>query len=199
MAGMDDIKLKIIADAKQQAEDIINEARGQAAAIEGAAKAETEKKKQAMLEEARRKAEEEYNRIVASGKMELRKEVLADKRQMMNEPFKRAMEHITNLPGPEYTKLLSGLIVSLIKTGREEIILSKKDRERVGRDFAADINRQVSSRIAGSNVILSDEIREMTGGFILRSGNVEINYSFEDVLNAVKEDMELDIVKMLFS
>lgn len=199
MAGMDDIKLKIIADAKQQAEDIINEARGQAAAIENAAKAETEKKKQAMLEEARRKAEEEYNRIVASGKMELRKEVLADKREIMNEPFKRALEYITNLPGPEYKKLLSGLIVSLIKTGSEEIILSKKDRERVGEDFAAYVNRQASSQIAGSDVILSDETREMTGGFVLRSGNVEINYSFEDVLNAVKEDMELDIVKMLFS
>jgi vacuolar-type H+-ATPase subunit E/Vma4 len=45
---------------------------------------------------------------------------------------------------------------------------------------------------------LSNETAEITGGFILRRGKIQINVSTDVLLERAKEDLEIELTKELF-
>ena len=125
-------------------------------------------------------------------------------------------------------KLLAKLAAKAAKTGREEILLSPRDRERVGTKVVAqanallaqaaapDLPEELQASRAGSVIAkvvtgasallqgtamltLSDETRDIEGGLILRSGHVEINCAFETQLRMLRETMAAEIAAVLFA
>lgn len=199
MADTQQLEQKIIDDAKERASQIITNAREQADGVLQEAQHRIESEKQNLLKIAQKNADEEYDRAVAMGKMEIRKNVLAQKQSILDEVLNRSFEKIINLPVNEYLDFLCRLAKDLIKTGDEEIILSENDKERIGKQFVEILNKQALIENRRGAIKLSDESRQMAGGFILRSGNVEINYSIEDVLKAKKSEIEIEVANILFN
>lgn len=58
---------------------------------------------------------------------------LAAKQEMLVKAYDRAVEWLISLPDGEHVGLLAGLVAEASSTGREEIILSQKDRARYGK------------------------------------------------------------------
>lgn len=199
MSETDHLEQKIIADANNRAQSVIVDAREQADAILQEARSKIEQQEQEMLARAKKEAKERYEKLIAVGKTEIKIRILTQKQDILDEAFNCALDSIVNLPPDEYIGLLVKLATELIKKGDEEIILSSKDKARIGAQFVDLLNKSVSTRIQKPNITLSDETKEMAGGFILRSGNVEVNYSIGDVLNAKRDEIELEVAKTLFS
>lgn len=199
MADTQQLEQKIIDDAKERASQIITNAREQADGVLQEAQHRLDSEKQNLLKIAQKNADEEYDRAVAMGKMEIRKDVLAQKQSILDEVLNRSFESIINLPVNEYLEFLCRLAKDLIKTGDEEIILSENDKERIGKQFVEILNKQALIENRRGAIKLSNESRQMAGGFILRSGNVEINYSIEDVLKAKKSEIEIEVANILFN
>ncbi len=80
----------------------------------------------------RRSAEERQARLASVAQLDARKLELAAKQEMLAKAYDRAMERLTSLPDGEYVGLLAGLAAEASSTGREEVILSQKDRARYG-------------------------------------------------------------------
>ena len=51
----------------------------------------------------------------------------------------------------------------------------------------------------GKNLTLSGETRSIPGGFILRSGSVEVNCAFDTLVRLQKAETAGDVVKKLFA
>mgnify|MGYP000530679574 CR=1 FL=1 len=146
--------------------------------ITGRIAADTEAEIASIQAEARRQADEITARYEAQAKRE------AD----------RAMERLTSLPDGEYVGLLAGLAAKASSTGREEVILSQKDRARYGKQVVT----QANERLGDGHLTLSVQTRPIRGGLILSDGDVEVNCTFETLVRLLRGEMDRTVVEVLF-
>ncbi len=159
MNGIEKITARIETDAKAETAEILREAEEKAAAVraqyEAQAKQEAEEAKKAGVEAARRQAE----RLESAAQMEAKKQLLAAKQASLNEAFDKAQAKLLALPDDQYAELLAKMAVKAAKTGREEIILNAKDRDRVGPQV-----------VAKANVLLAEAVKPQTAGKAAKGG-----------------------------
>lgn len=198
MAEADRLRDKILEDARLQAKEMLKRAESEAAAILNAAKAEAEAKKRAAAEEAGKEAEERKKRLLASADLEGRKQILKAKQDMVDEAFARALDKLSSLPADRYVDLIASMAVEAVRSGTEEIILSPKDRDAYGIEIVNKVNSKLSEKGMKGAVSLSDTTRNIKCGFILKSGNIEINNSFEVIIKMRRDELEAEVVKVLF-
>lgn len=198
MAGAEKIKERILEEARQQARKNVEQAEREAADMIKDAQKEAEQKKSAILEKARLEAEDRKKRLIAVAELEARKQKLQAKQDVVEEAFAKTLEKLNNLPAAQYQNILIDLIVSSVRTGNEQIIVSEKDRRRLTSDFIKSINTQLLNKGINADVKLSEETRPIQGGFILKQGDVEINNSFETIIRMQRDQLEAEVVRVLF-
>ena len=90
--------------------------------------------------------------------------------------------------------LLAGLAAEASSTGREEVILSQKDRARYGKQVVT----QANERLGDGHLTLSVQTRPIRGGLILSDGDVEVNCTFETLVRLLRGEMDRTVVEVLF-
>ena len=138
--------------------------------------------------------EERQARLASVAQLDARKLELAAKQEMLAKAYDRAMERLTSLPDGEYVGLLAGLAAEASSTGREEVILSQKDRARYGKQVVT----QANERLGDGHLTLSVQTRPIRGGLILSDGDVEVNCTFETLVRLLRGEMDRTVVEVLF-
>ena len=99
------------------------------------------------MERGKKNAAEREERLVSVAEMEAKKLTLATKQEMLDKAFDLALERLAALEEAEYVELLANLAASAA-TGREALIFSPEDRDRVGAQVVAAANEKISRRSA---------------------------------------------------
>ncbi|MBN2167871.1 MAG: V-type ATP synthase subunit E [Actinobacteria bacterium] len=146
----------------------------------------------------KRDAGEEKRRKITMAQMEARKGLLEEKQKLIDEVFERTIQALLGMPSGDYLKMLVRMLVSNAADKGGEIILSAEDRERFGRELIAEANSRLEESGKSTRFVLSDETRDLKGGFIIRSGGLEINNGFQVQLNGRREEFEPLLVRILF-
>jgi V/A-type H+-transporting ATPase subunit E len=187
---------KILADAKAEAEKIKNQAK------------EKEAVEQAKLDEqlsafgrqtdiiAKKAGEEKKAHLLAAARMDIAKQLLAEKRKILDEVFQQARRQIENLVDEQYRELMTKLMLEAVETGDEEVIVDKQER-RIDQKFIKNINQQLASCGKG-NLKLSGDRVSLGGGFILKRGKIKNNVSVEVLLAQARKELEIELAKGLF-
>jgi V/A-type H+-transporting ATPase subunit E len=89
---------------------------------------------------------------------------------------------------------VAGLLVHAAPDGSGEVIFAPETRERLGAAAVAQANQLLS----GGKLTLSKETRPIRGGFILKSGNVEVNGTFETLVRLQRAETAGAVAKQLF-
>jgi V/A-type H+-transporting ATPase subunit E len=189
--GIEEIKKKIIEDAREEKKRILAEARKKASQIVEEGKKSAEEQRKEIISRAQREAEMEKSRIITIENLESRKKVLSAKQEVIQKVFIRAMYMLSNLD--DYQELMENLICAAAKGG-EEIIISSEDKKRLNEDFFHRVNARL-----GDPLRISEETRNIAGGFVLRTGDIEINESFDEKIETLRDDMESQIAQIVFS
>ncbi len=199
MTGTEKIKEKILEDARNRANSIEEQAKREAQEILDKASYEAGLKKEAVLKQAENDGLETHKRMLAVAGLEGRKETLRTKQAAINAAFENALDRVCNLPDKEYQGLLEDMIVKAAADGGGEIFLSQKDASRMDKNFISNINQRVNS--SGKNGIWSLSVQPVktVGGFVLKSGEMEINSTFEIMFSMLRTELEGDVVKILFN
>ena len=195
MDGIEKITGRIEADAEREIEAIQAQARAQAEEIAAGYEAQAGRESEEILARGRRNADERVERLASVAQLEARKLELAAKQEMLEKAFDRALEQLQNLPENEYVALLADVAVKASSTGREQVILSQKDRTRYGKQVVTRANELLAGRGA---LTLAEESRPMKGGVILSDGDVEVNCTFETLVRLQRSQLERDVAKVLF-
>src|SRR4030042_1394762 len=119
---------KILADAKAEAQKITKQAE-QAQADEQAnldEQLKVFKKQTDML--AQKAGEDEKAHILAAARMDIAKQLLAEKRKILDEGFEQARQQLENLSDEQYLKLMAKLMLDAVETGDEEVIVAGFNR-----------------------------------------------------------------------
>ncbi len=225
MNGLDKITARIEQDSQKEIDALLDQARAEAAKIAGEyaeqAKAEAEK----ILTRGKQAAAQREERLASVSQLDCRKAQLAARQEMLDEAFEAARKKLVTMPPEEYVDLLAGLVVKASTTGRETVIFSPRDRDTVGRAVVASANERLAKAAApdlppaGSKVgaainkvvtgasavlkgtamlTLSEETRPMDGGFILSSGNVEVNCTFATLVRLQRSELAGQVAGVLF-
>lgn len=196
--GAERICRRILTDARSQAEAIAAEAAQKSDLILAEAQKEAEKRREQILERAQKEAEELKRRILGMAQLDARKEMLAAKQELINEAFRQALEALSNLDDSTYFAVLRRMLLNAIKTGDEVVILSPRDKAKIPEEFWKDLKKELSASGRAGELTVSEGDAEISGGFILQSGGVEINNSFSSLLEMQKDELEVEVAALLF-
>ena len=172
MNGIQAITAQIIADAQTEADRILAQARARAKECLSAYQEQAYIQSTALLRNLR----------------------LSTEQEMRERAFAAALKQLSELPDGEYVGLLAGLAAEASSTGREEVILSQKDRARYGKQVVT----QANERLGDGHLTLSVQTRPIRGGLILSDGDVEVNCTFETLVRLLRGEMDRTVVEVLF-
>jgi V/A-type H+-transporting ATPase subunit E len=195
MAGEQVIE-KILADAKADAEKIKKQAE-QAQSAEQAKldKQLSEYRKQTDIL-AQKAGDDAKLHILAAARMDIAKQLLAEKRKILDEVFEQAKQQLEKLSDESYLELMTKLMLDAVETGDEEVVIDNKEK-RIDRKFIESINRQLGSG-RKDELKLSEEKANLGRGFILKRGKIKNNVSAEVLLAQARENLEIELAKELF-
>ena len=147
MNGIEKITARIETDAKAEVAGILREAEEKAAAIREQYKVQAEAEAKAAAAGGKEAAKRQGERLESAAGMEAKKRMLAAKQACLDEAFAKAQAKLLALPDGEYAELLAKMAVKAAKTGREEILLNAKDRDRVGAQVVAKANAMLAEAV----------------------------------------------------
>lgn len=191
---------KINADAKHMADQIMIEANKKAEQIMSDSIKEAQLKKEAILAQARQNAQDRQKRMLQMAHLSGRKTILAEKQKAIQSVFGSAINRLAGLNPGRYRQILRHILIRAVKSGKEEIILSARDRKILDGDWLKGVNKDLmKDRGLPGELRFSKETRDIKGGVILRDGQVEINGSFEAILKYNQNELESEVAAVLLS
>lgn len=220
--GLNRITDKIIAAAKDQANEILASAQAECDRI----RAGYEEKVAAIRKSGEREIEQKTRDLLVRAKSSAAmagRNVVGEKRsELIESVFQSAFEKIENLPDEEYAKLVIGLLSAAVEElftteeknlalyGAEEeavaekceVLLNDKDRKKIGKTVVDGICKTLSGKIGKENlnkIVLAGDTVPIKGGAVLRYGEVESNCSFEMLFSLLRRDLETDVSRTLFA
>lgn len=193
MNGIEKITARILADAQAEAD---------------AVKAEADKQCAGIHDDYDKKAQEEYWRIVRSGvadcearvqrlgraaEMEARKSLLALKQELVSAAFDKATEQVCSMPEQQYVEFLASLAAKASGSRNEEIVLAERDAH-----LGAQVAERANALLSGGKLHYDGATREMTGGLVLCSGDIEINCNIETLVAQYRYELASQVAEVMF-
>ena len=167
---------KIVADAVEEKAKILEKAKKEAEIVINKAK-----------EQSAKIMENESILSNAEAEMEAKKMILATKQSCIKMALDRVKQKLSELSDKEYVDMIVTMMNAAEKG--EEVIFSQKDKQ----------NEMLMAKMAENQVTVSNETRPLDGGFIVKKGEIEYNYSFEAILTVEKENIEQIAAEILFA
>ncbi len=195
MDGIEKITGRINEDVQREIDAMTADARREAGEIAARYREQADRESAEIVERGRRAAAEREERLASVAQLEARKLELAAKQEMLQKAFDKALERLLTLPEEQYIVLLSELAVKAARTGREQVILSQKDRTRYGKQAVTAANEKLGDK---GHLTLSQESRPIKGGLILSDGDVEVNGTFETLVRLQRGALDREVAKVLF-
>ena len=116
-----------------------------------------------------------------------RQAALSAKQEVIGEIINEAYERLLNLEDDKYFAVIKKMLEDNVLSEKGEIIFSARDRQRMPKDFE-DVIKNVAFE-KGGELVMSDEIRSIDGGFVLVYGGIEENCTFKAMLEASREEL----------
>jgi V/A-type H+-transporting ATPase subunit E len=189
---------KITQESRYQAKEIVGQAKSQADVILAKARAKAAVQVKARLDHAQQEAADLRQRGKAIALLELRKKVLTAKQALIEEVYKNVNEKTTTQPDKEYALFIKKQVLGAVETGKEEIIFSALEAERLGPKFLQEINQELKKNGKAGGLTIGLPSKQLDRGFILKQGSVELNYSLEAILTRLREETESKVAELLF-
>jgi V/A-type H+-transporting ATPase subunit E len=198
MAGVEKIKEKILQDAEAKANEIMENARLQASQIIEKANQKAAQRVKEISQKSAYDVNEKKRIINSIVELEMRKDVLAAKQQSIDEVFEKVLERMNSLDNKKYEQVIFDMLMASVETGDEEVVMSESRKGKLSTDFMEKVNKALEAAGKKGKIKLSDETRNISGGFILKSQGVEVNNSFEAVIRLFRDEIEPKVAEIFF-
>lgn len=193
MDGQQKIIDKILSDATHDAGEMLSEALKKAEALVAAKQAEADAEYDLSVEEARKAGEEVVRRRLTVADLEVKKLLLFAKKQAVDEAFEESLKKLLALPKEEYTALVESMIASAADDG-DVVVISENDKNVLTKAFFDKISAKI-----GKKLTLSDTFGNFRGGVMLLGKGVDKNLTFESELALLRDEVEPEVAKIMFS
>jgi len=199
MSSLENLSAKIIEDASIKAETILKQAKDKEILIIEKKTKQAELLKHQMLEKTSIEAIMVTQRVISNSKLNARNERLVAMQRMIDKVFVDALGKLLVMNDEEYLELIKRYILSMPIDGDEEIILPGKYKSLISDEYLFNINGALKTSGKMGELKLSSDPRDINSGFIVHKNGIEINNTFESIVNSLRDELEPEIVKVLFN
>ncbi|MGI6442286.1 MAG: hypothetical protein GXZ13_04480 [Synergistaceae bacterium] len=183
---------KIKNDAYREAEEVLAKARSKASEIIEHAN----KENAAVKESFEKRFEEEMPKIFKRreivANIDVKKRKLLSKRTLIQDVFDEALNKMKAFNKEDYLELCNSLLKKSVVTGDEEVLIGENEK------FVDEAWINAYNKKNNTNLILSKEIANISGGFILKRDKIRTNCSWDMLIQVAQEKKESEVVKRLF-
>ncbi len=183
MSNLENLIQKILEDGRKEAKVIAQESQMNNKEILDSKIDEANDNKDKIIERANRDASMLKERIISEAELKVRDKKLKAKREILDRVFDRAKDELANIGEDDYLNFLKGHMNKMNLKGTEVLIVPEKYKEIVKKSG-------IYSNISNEESVAT--------GFLLKDGNININYSFESLVDFRREDIEVEIAQKLF-
>ena len=177
---------KIISDAEKVAKVTTDQAQKEVDAILKAANDKVQKQLDQMDREANSEADKLRAKEISAADMRAKKAILETKQEILAEIIAEAEQRLVSMEDKEYAAVIGNMLKQLDKSLGTEVLVSAKDAARL------------AAVVQENGFVLSEQNADIKGGFIVKNGDIEYNYSFESIITVEKESIRQTAAQILF-
>lgn len=198
MSNLNNITSKIIKDAEEKRDEILNAAQVESDSIIAKETKKAKNLEVELIEKAKIEAKARENRVISNARLKVRNNELKAKQDMISKVFEKAVERLNSLSTLEYKEYILRALDSLDLEGTEILIINKKDEDVINNKFLLDLNNKlIGLGKKGKISILTNG--NFNRGFILDRNGIQINNTFESLVKSLRSELELEVTKVLFN
>ena len=199
MSNIKNLTEKILEEAKHKEKEIAAYAEGEKEKILSSKIKEAEDEKRLILLKAEEEAKTKKERIISSTTLKVRNEKLEIKQKLISEVFDKALEELCSMNSSKLKNFIKHTILDLDIEGDETIILNEDGKSKIDDKFIEDLNFIFLARNKKGELKVREENGNFKGGFIVEKNGVEINNTFESLMDSMKDELEYEVSKALFN
>lgn len=199
MNGIEKISARLVADAETEIAALNAETKAKCDEIAAVYQRKAQEEYQSRMSEGVKAAETRLQRLGSAAEMEAKKSILAFKQEMVAKAFADASEKLANLPQEQYVQFLAAQAAAAASTGEEELIFNARDKAAVGEDVAKAANALLAQKGVKGALKVSGETRAISGGVIVRQGNIEVNCAVETLVQLRRSELASQVAEILFA
>lgn len=196
MSNVNNLTSKILKDAEERKSSILAKAEEEKNKIITKKRDEANRLKTSMIEKAKLESATRKERILSSAELKVRNEKLLSKGKVIDEVFNMSVENLCQMNENDFRNFVKSSILSLNIEGDENIILNANGKKAINEAFVKEINNELKDK---GNLKLSQSEGKFRGGFILEKNGIEINYTFEALVQSLREELEFEVANILFN
>ncbi|WP_326514686.1 V-type ATP synthase subunit E [Clostridium intestinale] len=199
MSNIKNLTEKILEEAKHKEKEIAAYAESEKEKILSSKIKEAEDERKLILLKAEEEAKTKKERIISSTTLKVRNEKLEIKQKLISEVFDKALEELCSMNSSKLKNFIKHTILDLDIEGDETIILNEDGKSKVDDKFVEDLNFIFLARNKKGELKVREENGNFKGGFIVEKNGVEINSTFESLMDSMKDELEYEVSKALFN
>ncbi|AYF53326.1 V-type ATP synthase subunit E [Clostridium botulinum C] len=198
MSNIENLTSKIIENAKSTAKDIIDKAKEKENNIISKKVSIAEKERNIILSKAKDESKLKKQRIISNANLQVRDMNLSAKIEVLDKVFNDSIQKLNGMTTSEMINFIRNSILSSEIDGDEEIIIDSSNLV-ITPQFVEELNKELKSKGKIGKLKLSSENRNIGGGYILAKNGIEINNTFDFLVKSLRDDIESEVAKVLFS
>ena len=183
MSNLDNLTQKILEDAKNKADIILEESTRKNEGIVNSRVKDANEKQKKIIEKANTEASIMKDRVVSNAELKAIDELLKAKKHLIDRVFDISKERLINLSEEDYVKYLKSIIKDINFKGTEVLIVPK--------------NMIAKVKTLGLYPKVSDD-ETVDSGFLIKDNDLILNYSFSSLVDYLRDELESEIAQNLF-
>ncbi len=183
MSNLDNLTQKILEDAKAEVDIILKDSKVKSDGIVNSRVKEANDQKARLLERAKNEAALMKERVISNAELKVRDEKLKAKQLIINKVFEQSKERLLKIDDKTYIQFLQNNIRGLSLKGSEVLVVPEDMKERVK-------SLKLPIKVAEDETIDS--------GFIIKDKDTLLNFSFDSLVDFLREELETEIAQNLF-
>lgn len=183
MSNLENMTKKILGDGRKEATKIKEKSDKDNQELINSRIAKANEKKQEIIDQAKTEAAMYKNRLKSETQLQVRDKKLAAKGKVLDQAFDLAKKSLKEINEDEYIVFLKQKLEELNLKGNEIIVVPDNFKNLI--------------KTSGLSLNVSEE-ESVESGFIVKDGNISVNYSFDSLVDFVRDDLEGEVAKKLF-
>ena len=189
MSEIENVSKKILDDAKKQSDEIIESAEKRAREILKGAEEERAKTMSQAKKESSEKYGQVYDMEISKGKAKMEQQILLSKLELVESVIEKAKKSLKDMDDKKYVSYIHNKLNSLDIS--EGVYLIGRNEKVLDHDMLKPLMDQI-------NVKKANEKPDFEEGLKIFSGNAQYSISLLNAVEAVKEDLKIEIASYIF-
>lgn len=199
MSNLSNITSKILKDAEEKSENIISKANAEKDSMISKKVTIANELASEIVKKAEIEAKSIKERIISAAKLEVRNNKLSAKQEKISEVFEKSIDSLCSMSKEEFINFVENSILSIGVEGDETLILNEAGIKVIDESFIKELNSKLNARGIDGKIKLASKTREFRGGFILEKNGIEINNTYEALVEALRDEVEYEVAGVLFN